>query len=62
MPNNPVESKQQQLDAKAWEDFGLCLEDLTHHVQALPINPVQKRILTETCEYILRITEWLEGQ
>ncbi len=62
MTTNPVQSKQEELDAKAWGEFGLCLDDLTHHVTALPITPLQKQILVGTCEYMLRITEFLEGQ
>ncbi len=62
MAINPVQSKQEELDAKAWGEFGLCLDDLQRLVQQLPITPLQKQILVGTCEYMLRITEFLEGQ
>ncbi len=61
-PNNPVESTKEQLDAKAWEEFGDCLTDLQHHAKQLPIAPVEQWFLSAALRYVVEISENIEGQ
>ena len=61
-PNNPVESKQQQLDAKTWEEFNLCLANLQQRVKVLPIMPVEQWFLSAALRYVVEISENIEGQ
>lgn len=62
MTNNPVESEQHKLDAKAWEEFALSLIDGERHIKALPITETEKETLVATFRLTLNVAELIEGQ
>lgn len=61
--NNPKPlPEQEQAGAKAWEDFGLWLRDGPVLIQRLPASPFQRRMLVEALQFIVNVTEFLEGE